>query len=95
MLVHGNPVPKRDSDHHSLAYITELRSNCYDNTNVAGVQRQQGQPRVHDQDIEFGPALANNGRNVLKIAERVLLVKMLDIRNVIFQISIICICFST
>ena len=56
---------------------------------------KQGQPRVHEQDIEFGPALAHNGRNVLKIAERVLLVKMLDIRNVVFQISIICMFFST
>ena len=53
---------------------------------------KQGQPRV---DIGFGPALAHNGRNVLKIAERVLLVKMLDIRNVFFQIPIISVCFST
>ena len=37
--MHGNPVPKRDSDHHSAAGITELRSNCYDNSNVARVPR--------------------------------------------------------
>ena len=27
MLVHGNPVPKRRSDHHIPAYSTELHSN--------------------------------------------------------------------
>ena len=53
---------------------------------------KQSQPRVHEQDIEFGPALANNGRIVLKIAERVLLVKMLDIQNTISEISIISQC---
>ena len=53
---------------------------------------KQGQPRVRERDIEFGPALANNGRIVLKIAERLLLTKMFDIQNTISEISIISQC---
>ena len=48
--------------------------------------RKQVQPPVFSADISFGPALAHNGWNVLKIAERVLLLEMLDIRNAVFLI---------
>ena len=44
---------------------------------------KQVQPRVINQ---FGPALAHNGWNVLKIWEHVLLTKIVDIRDVIFLI---------